>query len=124
MQWQFRPLVQHNLRKRMFTAYVQGWKAISNTVLPSSSSEEAYQNADRLRLELVLNATELNETSMDALNSILLQHNTSPETTCTEHAPGTGTDHATLGFLMTQAEGESTEAAPSGLSLRGARPPQ
>ena len=37
MQWQLNPLMQHNLRKRMFTAYVQGWKAISNTVLPSSS---------------------------------------------------------------------------------------
>ena len=71
IRWHFDPQSHTELRMRMFMAYVQEWKQISAAVLPSPSdpsSEEAYRCADRLRLSLVPNALELNETAMDSLN--------------------------------------------------------
>ena len=115
IRWHFDPQSHTELRMRMFMAYVQEWKQISAAVLPSPSdpsSEEAYRCADRLRLSLVPNALELNETAIDSLNEKVKEHSSG--------TAATGRERARLVLESIGAMGKGSTIAVAGTTTVGA----
>ena len=96
----------------MFIAYVQEWKENSAAVLPSLSSEEAYRNADRPRLELMPSSTGLNETTMDSLNNKVKEHSSG--------TAATGKERTKLVLESVNAMGKGMTTAVAGTAAVGA----
>ena len=74
LQWKYDKASHVDIMKKGFDIYVQAWGELALVVLPSHSSTEAYNRADRLRMELMPSSTEMCEATMDSLNVKIKDH--------------------------------------------------
>ena len=112
IKWHFSPSSHEYLRRRAFSTYVTLWPAVASAVLPSASSEEAYTNADRLRLEILSNSKVIDETTLDALNERIQKHSF--------NTAGTGKESTRLILQSFNSMGRSTSAAVNATAMVGA----
>ena len=117
LQWKHDTTSHAAIIRNGFDTYVQAWENLSLVVLPAPSSAEAFNRADRLRMELMPSSTEMSEAIMDSLNWKIRDHRPATGITGKERTELALQSIATMGSLgasstsaVTSTDGSSNSA--------------